>query len=150
MAQHGGYRKPENPAQVSGPGALSQRTDGSPQAQVHPTGGKYGEAKTYSELSAGAAAGAPPIAGGGASGDTPTPPTPLDAPTENPNEPVTAGADAGEGPDSSVLNLPKQETQADLKAKFGPILPALIAEAQSPYATQALKDRVQALIAAMS
>ena len=30
MAQQGGYRQPSNPAPVSGPGALSKRTDGGP------------------------------------------------------------------------------------------------------------------------
>ncbi len=30
MEQQGGYRKPNNPAPVSGPGSLSQRTDGGP------------------------------------------------------------------------------------------------------------------------
>ncbi len=30
MAEQGGYRAPSSPAPVSGPGALSQRTDGGP------------------------------------------------------------------------------------------------------------------------
>jgi len=28
MTEQGGYRKPNNPAPISGPGSLSQRTDG--------------------------------------------------------------------------------------------------------------------------
>lgn len=32
---------------------------------------------------------------------------PLDAPTQRPNEPITAGVDAGAGPGSEVLNLPQ-------------------------------------------
>jgi hypothetical protein len=36
--------------------------------------------------------------------------TPLTAPTERPDEPVTAGSDLGDGPDSSVLNLPAMAT----------------------------------------
>lgn len=36
-----------------------------------------------------------------------TPLIPLDAPTQRPNEPITAGVDAGAGPGSEVLNLPQ-------------------------------------------
>lgn len=32
---------------------------------------------------------------------------PLDAPTQRPDEPITAGVDAGAGPGSEVLNLPQ-------------------------------------------
>lgn len=43
MAGHGGYRAPAQPAAVSGPGQLSQRTDGGPaQALSAPTGLPYG------------------------------------------------------------------------------------------------------------
>jgi hypothetical protein len=36
--------------------------------------------------------------------------TPLTAPTERPNEPVTAGMDFGAGPGSEVLNLPAERS----------------------------------------
>lgn len=43
----GGYRAPENPAPVSGPGAASQRTDGGPGSDTQPirvpSGGPYGQ-----------------------------------------------------------------------------------------------------------
>ena len=50
-----------------------------------------------------------------------TPLMPLDAPTERPNEPITAGADAGAGPGSEILNLPQgigtgQEVDSGIKA----------------------------------
>lgn len=42
MADHGGYRKPANPAPVSGPGRLSKRTDGGQPAR-YVSGMDYGE-----------------------------------------------------------------------------------------------------------
>lgn len=92
MAERGGYRRPSNPAPVSGPGALSQRTDGSPatQPQMVAPGGEYGSRKEMLDLQSGA-----PMAGGGA---TPPPSAiPFDAPSQNPGEPVTAGAALGPG-----------------------------------------------------
>lgn len=111
--QHGGYRKPARPAAVSGPGALSQRTDGGPgknngrqPIQDLPDAG-YGEQAEFRSIQQGApiqkvaapSAGAP---GGAPSG--PLPP-PLDAPTSRADEPVTAGVDIGAGPGSDVLGL---------------------------------------------
>jgi hypothetical protein len=46
MAGKGGYQAPENPAVQSGPGSLSQRTDGGPaskQAAKYIAGGDYGD-----------------------------------------------------------------------------------------------------------
>jgi hypothetical protein len=112
-------------------------------------GVKYGEQQQFQSDQAGAPMGAP-------AGPPPAPvpsaspqpqPTSLSAPTANPNEPVTAGANAGPGPDQGALNLPKGDTPAQLKAMYGPILPALVAESQSQYATQSYKDSVAALLA---
>lgn len=102
MAQQGGYRKPENPAPVSGPGALSQRTDGGPtQGAKYMPGMPYGE-NTYAQQTAA------PMAGRA----EPAPmemPTPLMAPTSRPNEPITSGIDRGDGVGSAALNLPTEE-----------------------------------------
>lgn len=94
MAEHGGYRKPSDPAPVSGPGALSQRTDGgATQAPQVASGGEYGSRKESLDLQAGAA-----MAGGGTGAPMPTPSitrdmlTPLDAPSARPDENVRAGA----------------------------------------------------------
>jgi len=100
MAQ-GGYRKPENPAPVSGPGALSQRTDGGPtQPAQYISGLPYGEGQaTYDQQTAA------PMA----SNNSPTPalqlpePTPLMAPTARPDEPITSGINIGAGPGSEVM-----------------------------------------------
>jgi len=112
----GGYRKPGNPAPVSGPGKLSRRTDGgagSKQAMREvPSNGQYG----YRSDTAAATAGAP-LAGGAA----PTTPVnvpaqraqnmasqvvPITAPTQRPGEPVTSGATVGPGytPETPIPN----------------------------------------------
>ena len=143
----GGYHPPANPAQVSGPGALSRRTD-SPQPTMAMPDAKYGEQADFQAIQQGApmqAPAGPPTPG---SGGGPAPlPTPINAPSGRADEPVTAGAGLGLGPDTSALNLPQGDTRESLKQQFGPILPALIRESQSPYATQAFKDSVAALLA---
>lgn len=108
---HGGYRAPGKPAAVSGPGNLSQRTDGGPGSKKQPIAkipdAGYGEQAEFRSIQQGAPIQqvSPPAAGaaGGAQA-APTPP-PLDAPTNRPDEPVTAGVDAGAGPGSEILGL---------------------------------------------
>lgn len=104
MAEHGGYRQPNNPAPVSGPGALSERTDGgatdgmsAPQPMADYAGFDYGQNKQLNEQQAGA-----PLAG------TPKQlPMSMDlsAPTSFPNEPISHGADYGEGPGLNVAGV---------------------------------------------
>ena len=102
MATRGGYRAPSNPAPVSGPGALSQRTDGAPtQGAKYISGLPYGQGQeTYSNQVAAPMAGSPFL------GEPMAMPTELMAPTERPGEPITAGINAGEGPGSEIMNLP--------------------------------------------
>jgi len=110
---------------------------------------KYGEQKDFQSIQGGAPMGSPASpTGANAGGGPPVQmPTEFGAPTQNPNEPVTAGAAAGLGAGPDALNLPKGDTPAEIRQKYGPILPALIAESQSQYATQAYKDSVAALLA---
>ena len=96
MAQQGGYRKPSNPAPISGPGALSQRTDGNAtQSATYMAGLPYGQGQQNYDNQVAA-----PMAG------NPIPqmemPTPLMAPTSRPNEPITSGVDIGDGPGSEI------------------------------------------------
>jgi len=97
VAQQGGYRKPTNPAPVSGPGSLSKRTDGGPtQSAKYISGLPYGQGQeTYSNQVAA------PMAG------NPVPqmemPTPLMAPSARPSEPITSGVDVGDGAGSEAL-----------------------------------------------
>lgn len=102
MAERGGYRTPSNPAPVSGPGALSQRTDGGPtQGATYISGLPYGEGQqTYANQVAA------PMQGNNFAMEMPTP---LMAPTVRPNEPITSGVDIGDGPGSEVMNLPNTQ-----------------------------------------
>lgn len=110
--QHGGYRQPSNPAPVSGPGALSKRTDGGPlDGQTPKTQapkympdlgyGKGGENMANEQ--------AAPLAGN-PTPDMPTPvmqpAVPFSAPTQRPMEPVTSGIDMGAGAGSEAIRLP--------------------------------------------
>lgn len=90
---HGGYRAPANPAPVSGPGSLSRRTD-TPEARV--SGLPYGENGAVNS-----AAAALPESGGAPTRPAPAI-VPLGAPSQRPNEPITAGAPFGPGPGPGV------------------------------------------------
>lgn len=96
----GGYRAPSNPAPVSGPGALSQRTDGgATQGAKYISGLPYGQGQeTYSNQVAA------PMAGN--TMQQMEMPTELMAPTARPNEPLENGIDIGPGAGSEVMNLP--------------------------------------------
>lgn len=100
----GGYRKPENPAPVSGPGALSQRTDGGPtQGAKYMSGMPYGE-NTYDQQTAAPMAAAAPMP----AAPVLPPMLSLNDETQRPDEPLTAGLDIGEGPGSEVMNVPNR------------------------------------------
>lgn len=102
MAENrGGYRKPENPAPMSGPGALSQRTDGNPaQGAKYISGLPYGQGRsTYDQQTAAPMAAAAPMP----SAAPMEMPTPLMAPTSRPDEPITSGINMGDGPGSEVM-----------------------------------------------
>jgi hypothetical protein len=106
--QQGGYRQPRTPAPVSGPGALSKRTDGGPtegmsspvntQAPKYMPGLGYGKGgeNMANEQSA-------PLAGNPVT-SVPAPElVPLSAPTMRPNEPITTGVNIGPGPGSEAM-----------------------------------------------
>ena len=94
----GGYRKPNNPAPVSGPGALSQRTDGGAtegftQGQATYTGLPYGQNKEINQQQSQApmaAAAMPPILS-------------LSEPSMRPDEPMTSGINMGTGPGREAM-----------------------------------------------
>lgn len=107
----GGYQKPSNPAPVSNPGS-GRRTDGGPtQAARYMAGGGYGEGQALESLQRSApmaAAGKTTVSGAPAANAVRNmnPITPLTAPTERPNEPLTAGMPFGAGPGPEALNAP--------------------------------------------
>lgn len=100
--QQGGYQAPSNPASVSGPGALSQRTDGGPtQGATYIPGLPYGQGQeTYANQVAA------PMQGNSYAQEMPTE---LFAPTTRPNEPITSGVDIGDGIGSIGLKLPTSQ-----------------------------------------
>jgi hypothetical protein len=100
MMEQGGYRKPSNPAPVSGPGALSQRTDGGPtQPATYISGLPQGEGQaTYDQQLAAPMMGAVKMSDINMEVAT----TDLDAPTEFPSEDIHHGASWGNSP---TLNL---------------------------------------------
>lgn len=85
---------------VSAPGAMSTRTDLAAQPVRDIPASYWGEGKELREIQAGAPMAAVP------------PPRPIDlfAPTERPDEPVTAGADMGPGPGSEILPVQSQNS----------------------------------------
>jgi hypothetical protein len=106
MMEQGGYRKPNNPAPVSGPGSLSQRTDGGPtQPATYISGLPQGEGQaTYDQQVAA------PMAGNPILQSSLEDITPLFAPTSRKDEVITSGVDIGDGPGSMALGkLPMQE-----------------------------------------
>ncbi len=103
---HGGYRRPENPAPVSGPGKLSKRTDGfaqpkPTQAPKKVTGLPYGENKEVNEN----AAAAPMSAAPNPLASMP----PMDAPSAYPDQPITSGVPVGPGPNGVVAPTQQED-----------------------------------------
>ena len=145
----GGYRKPTNPAPVSGPGSLSQRTDGGPadtQAAKYISGLPYGEGQEMMNIQNSAPmAAAPsieqssmPSGLASAAASQPIQATPFNAPTAMPDVPVTDGADlgAGRGMEALALPSPQQLSQEDVNI-LKQWLPAMEFIAAQPGASQA-------------
>ena len=104
MAQQGGkrpVRTNSQPKPVSGPGALSQRTD----MMTNSDPNVYGDRKATEQLmSAAPMAKQQPVKS--------SPLTELFAPTAKPNEPVTTGNPLGAGAGPETLNLPARSFNA--------------------------------------
>jgi len=104
--RRGGFRPtaPQNNPNIiraNGGNGQSGRNAGTFQGPKNiPAGGKYGEAKALKEMQQGAL-----MAGGRTA--APAPIVPLTAPTQRPNEPITAGMPFGEGPGPEILALPE-------------------------------------------
>ncbi|MFC8490728.1 hypothetical protein ACFUJU_07960 [Streptomyces sp. NPDC057235] len=141
----GGYRQPSSPAPVSGPGALSKRTDGGPGQPVRaPSGGAYGERQALEQLQQAAPLASSP--GGEAAapvGDVAADLVGFGAPTQMPDEPVTAGAAMGAGPGLEALGLPSQPDE-DM-VRLVQWLPVLEHMASQPGASKAARNLVRDL-----
>ena len=149
MAKQGGYRRPSNPAPVSGPGRLSRRTDGGPSsksaiqgAREMSGGGKYGERKALAEAQSGA-----PMAGNQMPTQSPVmtsaPPSPpvagLFDPTQRPGEPVTAGLPVGPG----ETPAPQMAGTYDMIMKYMPALELMASQEDAPEAFKSLVKYVK-------
>lgn len=95
----GGYQQPTNPAPVSGPGALSQRTDGGAiEGMTQPvkeyTGLPYGENKAVNDTQSAASMAGDPFK---------SPLLDLMAPSTRPDQPITAGISGGPGGGTELM-----------------------------------------------
>lgn len=134
----GGYRKPEHPAPVSGPGAMSRRTDGGPTQPVRDLPNpQYGEQQAFHDIQASA-----PMEGA----STPAPSVPFDASSTRPNEPVTAGAAAGPGPGPEAAGLTPDLGRADYQAMKA-LIPGLEIIANLPQSNPSTRAFVRRLMA---
>lgn len=139
----GGPRTPANPAPVSGPGALSRRTDG--QAIRNPGDLAYGDnAELRTQQAAAPMAGT--TVGSAERGEPPVPlaemsPSLFD-PTNYPDRPVTTGMPFGPGPGSEVL-APQESPMT--KARLANALPTMMRAAESPYVTPEFRAVVSML-----
>lgn len=143
----GGYRQPASPAPVSGPGALSQRTDGGPGKQPvrTPSGGAYGDRQNLQQLQQSAPLAQDPGGDVGApqSADVAANVVGFDQPTQQPDVPVTAGAASGAGPGPEALGLPNQPDE-DLR-RLIVYLPVFEHMANQPGSSKAARNLVRQL-----
>ena len=127
----------------AGPGKFSTRTD-----KLEMGSTAYGEGVETQAIKSGA-----PLAKTGdvrparagdvreAAGQSPL--TELYAPTQRPNEPITAGIDMGEGPGPGSLMMNQvQQAESDIIAKY---MPALDAMASAPDSPQSFRIFVRSL-----
>lgn len=133
-------------AGVSGPGKFSKRTDG---LSFQST--EYGSGVENAANKAGAPMAKTADVRGARASDVreaaaQAPLTPLFAPTERPEEPITAGIAMGAGPGPEVLgiNQPSADTDAD-RQRLLSYLPALETIAQSPTSSQSFRNYVRLL-----
>jgi hypothetical protein len=143
---HGGYRRPTNPAAVSGPGRLSRRTDGR-QPQMIASGGDYGERQEMQQIQSGA-----PMNGDLGSGGAAAAPAgpdlsqlvPLDADTQRPMEDIMAGMSGGLGAGPSIANMPTPLND-EQRARLRHFLPVLVVLASRDDADQNTRRLVRQL-----
>lgn len=144
---HGGYRAPAHPAPVSGPGAMSQRTDGRQAIRDLPDA-KYGENAAFR-----AAEGAAPMSGGGpmaqAAGPNLSPDLSgivgLADSSQRPDESIMAGMPmgAGAGSTGSVSSGGLTPEQADRLRSYLPVLVLLASQDDTDPATKSFVRRLR-------
>jgi hypothetical protein len=138
---HGGYRKPTNPAPVSGPGAHSRRTDGKQPSMDLPDA-DYGEGAAFQDIQSSAPLAQTGSTSGASAAGAPMLPsglTGLGAPTTQPDMPVTDGADYGMGAGQEALGLPPSASKQDAQylSKYLPTLISIAERDDTPPGTKA-------------
>lgn len=151
----GGYRKPAEPAPASGPGRLSRRTDGGPsQAMRDLPDAAYGEQASFREQQAGAPMAMAESAlrpSPGEGGSAPVDVVPFGAPSNRPDEPITAGAPVGLGPGPEALGLTTEEELLKRDKQYlANYLPVLEFLANRPNAMPSLRSMVRKIRAAVN
>ena len=116
----------ENPmAGVSGPGPYAKRTDiGTPEMKMGSIA--YGEGVETQAIKSGAPLGKTPDAVSEPTGrlrKESAPVTGLFAPTQRPDEPITAGVDIGDGPGSNALVMQSQLSQRKMSDILAEMIP---------------------------
>jgi hypothetical protein len=115
MAENRGGMRPtapqNNPANISATGGAGQSGT---QPARYISGMPYGEGQaTMNQQMSAPMAGPNQGAPATALENMMTPVTPLTAPTERPDEPITTGMDFGAGPGSEALNLPRERSLSE-------------------------------------
>jgi hypothetical protein len=136
-----------NPANINGMG-------GNGQSGRDYTGFAYGQNKALADQQSGAPmAAAPSLTGASPSpismADMLPQVTPINAPTERPDEPITTGVASGPGAGPEALMLPAADDTNEEKQRLLSYLPALEVAAQSPNSSQAFRNYVRVLRASL-
>lgn len=148
---HGGYRRPANPAPVSGPGAHSRRTDGKQPVMTGLGDGSYGSEQAMEQIQGGApmaqvpSGPVAPSGGPGGAADPLAGIVGLAEPSQQPGTPVTDGADAGPGAGSGALGL-DDPNKADA-AYLGKYMPTFLRVANDPNSPPGFRQWVRNIIA---
>ena len=160
MAGKGGYQRPTSPAPVSGPGSLSQRTDGGPadtQSARYISGLPYGQGNEMLSLQQSAPMEASTTPSPASPSQIATAPqqvmsapvqvTSINAPSNRPNEPVTHGANLGPGPGTESLGLfnPDVAAETNFRASMISYMPVLMHIASRPNTSPDTRRVIQQL-----
>jgi hypothetical protein len=128
--------------QPSGPGKFAKRTDRQKARQL--PNAQYGEQQDFQNIQAAA-----PMA---KTAQAPAPRNPmadiipLNAPTRRPNEPVTAGVDAGPGPGREILGLKSPiDSEVEDLTKLAKYMPLLVQFADSTQSSGTMKAFIRYL-----
>ena len=131
-------------AGASGPGKFSKRTD------MNMGSIAYGEGVETQAIKSGAPLASTPDVRGARAADVRAaaagaPVTPLYAPTQRPDEPITAGIPMGAGPGPEVLGMNMNQDTEEDRNRLISYLPALEVAALEPNSSQAFRNYVRML-----